>query len=74
MRENEDWKRDFVCKHAKLKPCWEGNSGKVKMCVHWQVKGDCFRDCKHSASHAKADKVPSCKLAAMKKYLAKCRD
>ena len=74
MKDNEDWKKDFVGKHAKLKPFWEGNSGKTKMCVRWHVKGDCFNDCEHSASHVKADKIPSNKLAVMKKYLTKCRD
>ena len=74
MKDNEDWKKDFVGKHAKLKPFWEGNSGKARMCVRWHVKGDCFEDCEHAASHVKADKIPSDKLAAMKKFLAKCRD
>jgi hypothetical protein len=74
MKDNEDWKKDFVGKPAKHKPFWEGNSGKARMCVRWYVKGDCFKDCEHATSHVKADEIPSGKLAAMKKYLAKCRD
>lgn len=74
MRENEHWKRDCVGKHAKLKPCWEGISGKVKMCVRWHVIGHCFKDSKHTASHVKADEIPNGKLASIKKYIAKCRD
>ena len=74
MKENEDWKRDFVGKHAKLKPFWEGQLGKSKMCVRWHVKGGCFKDCKCSASHVKADNIPNENLVAMKKYIAKCRD
>lgn len=66
--------RDFVDKHAKLKPCWEGNSGKVKMCARWHVIGHCFKDRKHAVSHVKADEIPNGKLACMKKYIAKCRD
>ena len=73
MKESEDWKKDFVGKHSKIKPFWE-SSGKVRMCVHWHVKGDCFKDCEHSASHVKADDIPEAKLTAMKKYIAKCRD
>jgi len=72
MRDSEDWKRDFVGKHAKLKPSWD--AGKTKMCVRWHIKGDCFRDCEHSAIHVASDQIPSDKLAAMKKFLAKCRD
>ena len=65
MKENEVWKRDFVGKHAKLKPCWEGNSG-VKMCTCWHINGDCFKDCKNSTSHVRSCDIPSKKLAAMK--------
>jgi hypothetical protein len=72
MKDSEDWKKDFVGKHAKLKPSWD--AGKTKMCVRWHVKGDCFRDCEHATSHVAADQIPSDKLAAMKKFLAKCRD
>ena len=74
MKDNKDWKKDFVGKHAKLKPFSEGNSGKARMCVRWHVKGDCFKDCEHAASHVKADEIPNGKVLAMKKYIAKCRD
>ena len=74
MKEEEDWKKDFVGEHTKLKPSWNGPSGKTKMCISWHMKGDCFRDCKHAASHVKADEIPNGKVLAMKKYIAKCRD
>jgi len=74
MKDNEDWKKDFVGKHHKLKPSWDGPSGKTKMCVRWHVKGDCFKDCEHAISHVKAEEIPSEKVQAMKKYIAKCRD
>ena len=45
MKDNEDWKKDFVGKHAKLKPVWEGNSGKSRMNICWHVKGDCTHFC-----------------------------
>ena len=72
MKENKDWKKDFVGKHTKLKPLWDSPSGRVKMCIRWHVKGDCFKDCEHSASHIKAEEIPNAKVAAMKKHIAKC--
>ena len=74
MKEGEDWKKDFMGKHTKLKHFWDSPSGKIKMCVRWHVKGDCFKDCEHSASHVRAENIPNDKLLAMKKYIAKCRD
>ena len=73
MKTGKDWKKDFVGKHAKFKPAWEGNSSKVKMCPRWHSRRDCFKDCNNAASHVPSHEIPAEKKTSYCNYLKRLR-
>eukprot|EP00957_Ditylum_brightwellii_P022120 1668767-Ditylum_brightwellii.AAC.1 len=60
MKEGEVWKSTFCRKCAEAMPTWKG---KVKMCLHWNSKGGCFKECWHGESHFKASQISKEKRA-----------
>eukprot|EP00957_Ditylum_brightwellii_P162828 12399346-Ditylum_brightwellii.AAC.1 len=70
MKEGEEWEANFCGKCAEAQPIWKG---KVKMCVRWNTKGGCFKDCKHGESHVSANQISGEKRAEYLAYLNKVR-
>eukprot|EP00957_Ditylum_brightwellii_P205520 15344238-Ditylum_brightwellii.AAC.1 len=58
----------FCRKCADSRPAWKG---KVKMCLCWNTKGGCFKDCKHGESHIKASQISEEKRVEYRAYLSK---
>jgi len=71
MRESENWKTDYCGKCIDDRPAWKG---KGKMCPRWHIKGDCFEDCAHAASHVSDDEVSEEKREEFRYYLEKVRN
>ena len=69
LKPEEEW-RTFRSTCMSDRPSW-GQNG--KMCMRWHICGDCFKDCKNSASHVGKDKIPGEKKEGMKKYIKKVR-
>ena len=72
LKPGESW-RDNICgKCTDDRPAWKGHA-KVKMCIRWHIKGDCFGDCKHKDSHVPANEVPEKEKGNFRKFLKKVR-
>ncbi len=50
----ESWKDTFSKQFPQDRPSWEG---KVKMCVRWHIKGDCYGNCTRVTSHVTKEKI-----------------
>ena len=70
MKPKEVWRDKFRIVCVVNRPSC-GQNG--KMCTRWHARGDCFKDCKNSASHVGKDKIPGEKKEGMKKYIKKVR-
>jgi hypothetical protein len=55
VADGKTWKETFSKQFLQDRPIWEG---KIKMCARWHIKGDCYNNCLHIASHITKTKSP----------------
>ena len=70
LLENENYRANFTNKHIQDQPKW---NDECKMCPRWFTHGNCFKDCRNSASHVSSSEVPADKKAAFVEYMDLCR-
>ena len=69
LKDGEDWKT-FCGASVNDRPMW---NDQCRMCARWHIKGNCFSDCPHAASHVPHEKVSTEKERSFQKYVKKVR-
>ena len=72
VRASETWKDTLSKQLPHDRPFWD-EALKVKICTRWHIKGDCFNNCTHKASHITKEKMPLEKKALFLAFMKKCR-
>jgi hypothetical protein len=62
----KSWKDTFGKQFPRDRPSWEG---KVKMCMRWHIKGNCYDNCARVTSHVTKDKIPANKKAGFLTFM-----
>jgi hypothetical protein len=67
----ETWITTFSKQFPQDRPTWED---KIKMCVRWHIKGDCYDNCSGAISHVLKDNIPAEKKANFLTFIKECRE
>jgi hypothetical protein len=71
LKEGETWKDTFSKMLLQDRPAW---TDKVKMCMHWHIKADCYDNCSRVISHVTKDNIPGNKKELFFTFMKKCRE
>jgi hypothetical protein len=71
-KSGETWKETYSKQLPHDRPFFD-EANKVNMCARWLIKGDCYDNCSHKASHVSKDDLPADKKASFLDFMKKCR-